>query len=199
MATRKPPKKPTTKPKARKGAKAKPGEPKAPAKQEKPRPATTPEPRTPPPPPKKPTGSDSKRTQAITDDINARLSKGEPLAVICRTEGYPHPDTVRNWMLADPALAQSIARAREAGEESIAADCLLIADDATGDYRMGEKSILVDTDHIQRAKLRIDTRLKLLAKWNPKKWGDKLDVDANVSTTITRKVFRKDGGADGQQ
>ena len=34
MATRKPPKKPTTKPKARKGAKAKPGEPKAPAKQE---------------------------------------------------------------------------------------------------------------------------------------------------------------------
>ena len=63
---------------------------------------------------------------------------------------------------------------------------------------MGEKSILVDTDHIQRAKLRIDTRLKLLAKWNPKKWGDKLDVDANVSTTITRKVFRKDGGGDGR-
>ena len=138
------------------------------------------------------------KQQAITDDIHARLSKGEPLAVICRTEGYPHPDTVRNWMLADPALAQSIARAREAGEESIAADCLLIADDATGDYRMGEKSILADTDHIQRAKLRIDTRLKLLAKWNPKKWGEKLDVDANVSTTITRKVFRKDGGDDGR-
>ena len=29
---------------------------------------------------------------------------------------------------------------------------------------------------MQHAKLRIDTRLKLLAKWNPRKWGDKLAV-----------------------
>ena len=29
-------------------------------------------------------------------------------------------------------------------------------------------------DHVQRSRLRIDTRLKLLAKWNPRKYGDKL-------------------------
>jgi hypothetical protein len=29
---------------------------------------------------------------------------------------------------------------------------------------------------IEHRKLRIETRLKLLAKWNPKKYGDRLDI-----------------------
>lgn len=36
---------------------------------------------------------------------------------------------------------------------------------------------MLNGDHVQRSKLRIETRLKLLAKWNPKKWGDKLDLN----------------------
>jgi hypothetical protein len=36
-------------------------------------------------------------------------------------------------------------------------------------------------DMIEHRKLRIETRLKLLAKWNPKKWGDKTQVDMNVT------------------
>jgi len=42
---------------------------------------------------------------------------------------------------------------------------------------MGEKGILADTDHIQRSKLRVETRLKLLAKWNPRKWGDRQQIE----------------------
>lgn len=109
------------------------------------------------------------------DAICERLSIGEPLAQICRDEGMPALRTVYDWAEADKEVAAYIARAREEGEDAIASDCILIADDATGDFRMGEKSILADTDHIQRSKLRIETRLKLLAKWNPKKWGEKVD------------------------
>lgn len=35
----------------------------------------------------------------------------------------------------------------------------------------------MNTEHVQRSKLRIETRLKLLAKWNPKKWGEKVDLN----------------------
>lgn len=137
------------------------------------------------------TGRPSIRTETITDDICARLSKGEPLAVICRDEGMPSPGTVRRWMEEDAALSEAIARAREEGEDSIAADCLLIADDASGDFRMGEKGVLADTDHIQRSKLRIDTRLKLLAKFNPKRWGDKLELAGNAEQPLAVVIQRK--------
>lgn len=81
-------------------------------------------------------------------------------------------------------VTESIARAREAGEEQIALDCLNIADDNGNDMRLLESGVeVVNSDVVQRAKLRIDTRLKLLAKWNPKKWGDKQSVDMNVTTT----------------
>lgn len=113
-------------------------------------------------------------TPEIVESICERLSRGEPLAAICRDEGMPADRTVRDWIESKPEVSAAIACAREAGEEAIAADCLVIADDSTGDFRMGEKSLLVDTDHIQRSKLRIDTRLKLLAKWNPRKWGERI-------------------------
>lgn len=120
-------------------------------------------------------------TPEIVDIICERLSKGEPLAVICREEGMPAYRTVKDWQDEDSErgrkVSAAIARAREAGFDAIAADCLVIADDASGDYRLGEKGLIVDTDHIQRAKLRIDTRLKLLAKWDPKRFGERLDLN----------------------
>lgn len=134
-------------------------------------------------------GRPSKYSPEVIEAICARLSKGEPLAAICREDGMPGRTTLWEWEQADKAISERIARAREEGEEAIAADCLLIADDAAGDFRMGEKSVLADTDHIQRSKLRIETRLKLLAKWNPGKWGDKLQTEHSGSLTIERRVF----------
>jgi len=133
-------------------------------------------------------GRPSKRTPEVVDEICERLSKGEPLAVICRDEHMPHRSTVSDWESADEDVSRRIARAREEGEDAIAADCLLIADDAGDDFRMGEKSVLADTDHIQRSKLRIDTRLKLLAKWNPRKWGDRIEHEHTGRVTLETLV-----------
>ena len=122
-------------------------------------------------------GRPSKYTPETVTEICERLAKGEPLAVICRDDHMPHPTTVRDWMAADESISRAIARAREDGEDAIAATCLTIADDATNDWmeRNGHDSpgYTLNGEHVQRSKLRIDTRLKLLAKWNPKKYGDK--------------------------
>ena len=92
-------------------------------------------------------------------------------------------------MAAREDVSLAIARAREDGLDVIAADCLSIADDGTRDYAPSDDGReIVDHDHIQRSKLRIDTRLKLLAKWDPKRYGDKLqhsnDPDAPMPAAV---------------
>lgn len=110
-------------------------------------------------------------------EIVERLSKGEPLAVICRDDWLPSDTTVRNWMDADPDFASAIARAREAGFDQIAADCLAIADHTANDTKIvGEGTEQCNAEWISRSKLRVETRLKLLAKWDPRRYGDKVQV-----------------------
>lgn len=119
------------------------------------------------------------------DEIITELSKGTPMAEICRREGMPDVSTVWRWEEADPEFSQRVARAREVGHDAIAAGTLEIADDGKNDWmeRLDNKgqSIgwVLNGEHVQRSKLRIDTRLKLLACWNPRKYGQK--VQAEVS------------------
>ena len=100
-------------------------------------------------------------------DICAKLSSGTPLAEICRADGMPSANTVRNWMEASENVSAAIARARLDGEDAIAADCLRIADESDYDPQHG--------------KLRVWTRLELLKRWNPKKWGDRLSQEVTGS------------------
>lgn len=124
------------------------------------------------------TGRPSTYTEEVAESICARLSTGEPLAQICRDEGMPGYRTVYDWMSARADFSANIARAREAGFDQIAMDCLNIADDKSGDIKFvghdDDEREVCNTEFVQRAKLRIETRLKLLAKWDPKRYGDKV-------------------------
>lgn len=114
----------------------------------------------------------------------------------------PHDSTVRDWDDADAAISLAIARARESGEEWLAAECLQIADtpmlgviekleqvkvagsedegeDAVPRYELQVTERKVE-DMLGHRKLQIETRLKLLAKWNPKKYGDRQILEHDV-------------------
>lgn len=112
--------------------------------------------------------------QEVADDICARLSKGEPLASICRDENMPAVRTVSDWKAAHEQFAADFARAREEGFDAIAAECLDIADETSSDTLYTEHGEKANSEWITRSKLRIETRLKLLAKWDVKRYGDKL-------------------------
>lgn len=125
-------------------------------------------------------------------EIVARLSKGEPLTHICADDWMPCDDTVRNWATANEAFARDIARAREAGFDQIALDALDIADDVSRDTKKGANGDdICDSEWISRSRLRVETRLKLLAKWDPKRYGEKVDLNhgGNVGMTVTVKRF----------
>ena len=119
-------------------------------------------------------------TEAKAAEICERLSKGEPLAQICRDKGMPSVSTVWAWERAHAGLSEAIARARLEGYDAIAAECLGIADDGTNDWmEKREGGTQLNAEHVQRSKLRVWTRLQLLAKWDPKRYGERNAVEVS--------------------
>ncbi|HET8730492.1 MAG TPA: hypothetical protein VFM34_05215 [Moraxellaceae bacterium] len=116
------------------------------------------------------------------DEICDWIAQGKTLRDYCRQEGKPHYTVVYGWRLDDDDFAQRFARARDIGHDALAEECLEIADESAFDAIEGEDGALrTNFEVIQRSKLRVETRLKLLAKWSPKKYGDKIDVNHSGS------------------
>ena len=126
-------------------------------------------------------GRPSKYNPEIARIICEQLSEGIPLRQICREhEGFPAWRTVYDWMGRDLELSASIARARDIGYDAIAEECLQIADT----LEFGQKQVMTDEgtattveDMLGHRKLRIETRLKLLAKFHPTKYGDRVAIE----------------------
>lgn len=113
------------------------------------------------------------RTSEIETRILEALKKGTPLAVVCREDGMPDPSTWRDWCASDEALAIAYAGARDEGFDVIALDSLSIMD-APPERYMTELGERIDPASVAWAKNRAEQRLKLLAKWDPKRYGDKI-------------------------
>ena len=99
------------------------------------------------------------------------VSGGMPLAAACRALDV-NLSTTYDRMSKYPAFAEMMNKARDAGYDMIAVDCLAIADHVANDGT--DKP---NKEWMARSKLRVETRLKLLAKWHPKKYGEKLEIE----------------------
>lgn len=124
-------------------------------------------------------------TKALADEICERLSRGEPLQHICRDEHMPAARTITDWKKAHPDFAEAFGRARDDGYDAIAHRARQTLR-GKGEADGGES-----TGDVQRDKAIADFDLKLLAKWDPRRYGDKLaltggsDDDAPLKT-VTR-------------
>lgn len=110
---------------------------------------------------------------AATNTVLDGLRQGKPLTVLCSQDGMPSDDTIRNWMADDEELSRAIAHAREVGFDQIALDALAIADEVTEqDTIETAHGPIPNKEWLMRSKLRVETRLKLLSKWDPKRYGE---------------------------
>jgi len=105
-----------------------------------------------------------KKTPELCEKVLERIATGEPLTWIAKDLGFA-PQSWNRWLREDDELAFAHARAREDGGDAIAEEALRLAD-----------GVEAKSEHVQKAKLQIETRLKLLAKWHPKKYGDRQSV-----------------------
>lgn len=122
------------------------------------------------------------------------MSNGEPLAAICRTDKkFPHPSAWLDWIRADESLAIAYAHARDVGADAIAEDALSIIDAEPErvielDDEGKQSRSRIDSAAVTWARNRADLRLKLLAKWNPGRYGDKQTVDVGNKPGETLKA-----------
>jgi hypothetical protein len=101
----------------------------------------------------------------------------------------PHESTVRAWALEDrDGFSTQYTKAREIGYQSMADELMEIADDGRNDWmeRRGEEDAgwQANGEHIQRSRLRVDTRKWMLSKVLPKIYGDKVTLKGDPDEPV---------------
>src|SRR5271157_3532722 len=112
-------------------------------------------------------------TAELAAEICRRLADGESLRKICRDDGFPNEATIRTWALEDVnGFGTQYTRAREIGYFGLADELVEISDDGQNDWMETNDpenpGYRLNGEHVQRSRLRTDTRKWLLAKMLPK-------------------------------
>jgi hypothetical protein len=130
-----------------------------------------------------------------TPEMGARVceqvSQGFTLKQLAEMPQMPHMHTVFLWLARHEDFRTMYDAARSVQMESFIEECLEIADDGSNDYidrvnpRTGEITQVPNYDHINRSRLRVDTRKWIAGKIVPNKWGERPQVELTASVKAT--------------
>lgn len=121
-----------------------------------------------------------KEMQVLICEMTATSSLG--LKRICEADGFPSHTSIIRWKLEDGEFSSQYTRAKQAQADYLFDEMIEIADDSSKDFktiikRSGEEEEVLDSEHIQRSKLRVEVRRFHAGKLKPKQYGDKLDLN----------------------
>jgi len=137
--------------------------------------------------------SKSTYTTHIADFICIRLSEGESLQEIVKTEGMPNRATVYRWLLEQPLFCDKYIRAREEQADTLADEIIGIADESPETVEVLNKhgeviDIKIDSGYVAYQKQRIEARKWTAMKLKPKKYGDKLELAGDPANPLKMEV-----------
>lgn len=122
----------------------------------------------------------------ILTKICERISEGESLRAILRDKYAINRQTFFNWINKYPEFIDQYARACEIRADIIFDEIVEISDHSDEDH-----TPFTGSNVIQRDRLRVDARKWVIARMNPKKYGEKSEVDLtskgeklNAETTV---------------
>lgn len=93
------------------------------------------------------------------------------------------------WISNDTELSKHYIHMRDARADKIFDEILIISDKSEKDVTEKDGVKTINHNIIHRNRLQIDARKWVLAKMNPKKYGEKLEVETNNTTKITGITF----------
>ena len=108
-------------------------------------------------------------SQTVFDAICNRMAEGESLRAICKTTEMPNKRTVMRWLEKSEDLQKQYSEAQRLRAECYFDEIIDIADSRSDP---------------QKTRVQIDARKWVLARMNPKKYGDK----------FTQELTGADGG-----
>ena len=120
----------------------------------------------------------------VMPQVCDHVASGKSLRDIEKLKGMPSMRTIIQWAADDDDFALQYARAMETRHERMAEELLEIADKASNDWMLANdpenEGYRLTGEHVQRSRLRIDTRKWLLSKLASKKYGDRLEHSGTV-------------------
>jgi len=126
--------------------------------------------------------------------ILERMAGGESVLQISKDERMPSRSTIMLWVAQDKGgFAERYQQACIARAHFWADEILDIADDSTNDYitrqnKNGDDIEVVNTENIQRSRLRVDARKWILSKMLPQ-FSDKGDNTPDETDPVPHKVI----------
>lgn len=133
-------------------------------------------------------------TDELFDEICERMVNGESVRSICKDDHMPAISTLMKILRTNPDRTSQYALAMQMRADAMFEETLNIADDGSNDYMLKNAddptSFALNGEHVQRSKLRVDTRKWAMGRMNPKKYGEKTfiggveDAPIKVQNTI---------------
>lgn len=113
-------------------------------------------------------------------EITLRITKGESVRNILKDKHMPATETFYKWLNESKERTKQYARACEIRADYIFDEIIDIADDSSGDVIKTEKGDVLNSEFVQRSRLRVDARKWIVSKLAPKKYGDKT-INENIN------------------
>jgi len=139
-------------------------------------------------PNQKKAGRPSTYREDLAQTICERIAAGESLRKICDDDGMPCHVTVIRWLAKLPEFATRHARAREQQAQTFVDKMLDIAESEPERHPITGALDPASVTHIRN---RVATMQWLAAKLNPKKYGDKVDLNHGGQTDNPLSVLLK--------
>ena len=135
--------------------------------------------------PKLPHGRPSAYTEELADKICNLIVQGMSCNKISQLDNMPAKSIIYYWLSKHKSFLDKYTQALEIRSLTYLDEVSDIADDGSNDYyekkgKNGETFMAFDSEHVQRSRLRIETRLKMLEKLQPRKYGAKVDLNHGV-------------------
>lgn len=137
-------------------------------------------------------------TELVTEVCRAIATSSKGLARLCEDHPHwPNRTTLLEWLGIHSHFADMYAQAKEAQADFMLEECSEIADDGSADYvvrtgRDGREDLVVDQEALGRSRLRVDTRLKVIEKLAPRKYGAMAKIELtgtlNVNTMTDEEI-----------
>jgi len=131
-----------------------------------------------------------KEKDKIFNKVCERIAQGEALRNILDDKDV-FSDTVWFELVKDGDKNKQYARANEIRQDRIFDEILTISDNQENDVIVKDGNKIINHNVINRNKLQIDSRKWILSKMDPKKYGDKQEVDIKANSVIQYKNVSK--------
>lgn len=122
--------------------------------------------------------------------VETRGTDGHLMA-FTRAKGFAYT-SIRDWIAGDSARSLAYATARERRADVIAEELIAIADEPPGLTPAGA----VDPAAVAHQRLRVETRRWAASKLAPRRYGDKVELEAKISSDPVGDLVRRIHAAD---